>query len=615
MIRNLIVFGTFVLALASLTAADATAQVTTNAALKALAAGSAPYIERAGYYAGGDGGGALYAWNATATCTDDGGSCIAPNSAPAQGRWILNQNGAVSVQVFGGCLGGANDLDDTPALNAALAARSAVFIPANTTCYIEMISPSSGLVLNQGNHLFGQNKNTSILYVYHQGYSSNYDFVAGGRFTSVVVASNVGTVTTTWSHELTAGESITIAGSATGALNGTYTIQSVPTPDTFTINTSGVSNGTFTDVAALTGPSGIGTDVIRSADRDVANHSTLYIEVDHLTIHDDNPPPETMIDMTSMFNSSFHDLILHGNGPNNGKMAFICTDQSPRNFEEACFFNDVYDVQGEMDTFLHISNIYGNVAIITFNQTSGYTRIGINSTGNTGNGGAVHSIFTNWYFDEISTNSWDFYAPYSIPANSTYNSVYFEGAANYEGYYTENFAWVGATPGRTVALPVIQADGMALPFVPRTNTTTYTAHANSTILCGVPGTPINLPASPITNGSSAQILTFRAWGINSTCVISGNGHTIEGSSSYTLTAPQTITMQWDPVDGDWRIVSQPAGRLPITTVSNLPGCGSNQAGMMYAVADAASPTYNGTLTGNGSTMIPVFCNGSAWTAH
>lgn len=56
-------------------------------------------------------------------------------------------------------------------------------------------------------------------------------------------------------------------------------------------------------------------------------------------------------------------------------------------------------------------------------------------------------------------------------------------------------------------------------------------------------------------------------------------------------------------------------QLPVTTVASLPSCGTSQKGQMYAVSDATTPTYNGTLTGGSTVAVPVFCNGSAWTAH
>jgi hypothetical protein len=56
--------------------------------------------------------------------------------------------------------------------------------------------------------------------------------------------------------------------------------------------------------------------------------------------------------------------------------------------------------------------------------------------------------------------------------------------------------------------------------------------------------------------------------------------------------------------------------LPSFTVATLPSCSSvNNLYSMAAVTDASSPTYNATLTGGSTTKVPVFCNGTAWTAH
>lgn len=64
--------------------------------------------------------------------------------------------------------------------------------------------------------------------------------------TSIVVASNVGTVTTSTDHGLTVGNKVTIAGVlADTDLNGTYYVQSTATTTTFTITTASVSNGTY----------------------------------------------------------------------------------------------------------------------------------------------------------------------------------------------------------------------------------------------------------------------------------------------------------------------------------------------------------------------------------
>lgn len=44
-------------------------------------------------------------------------------------------------------------------------------------------------------------------------------------------------------------------------------------------------------------------------------------------------------------------------------------------------------------------------------------------------------------------------------------------------------------------------------------------------------------------------------------------------------------------------------------------CEAAQKGLSYSVSDAATPSYNGAVVGGGSNVIPVFCNGSTWTAH
>ena len=60
-----------------------------------------------------------------------------------------------------------------------------------------------------------------------------------------------------------------------------------------------------------------------------------------------------------------------------------------------------------------------------------------------------------------------------------------------------------------------------------------------------------------------------------------------------------------------------AGPLQLgkTPVAGLPACSSSISGAIEVVTDAISPTYNGPLTGGGSTLTLALCNGTAWTAH
>jgi hypothetical protein len=55
--------------------------------------------------------------------------------------------------------------------------------------------------------------------------------------------------------------------------------------------------------------------------------------------------------------------------------------------------------------------------------------------------------------------------------------------------------------------------------------------------------------------------------------------------------------------------------LPMSTVAALPACNAGLKGGMAAVSDATAPAYNASLTGGGAMSIPVYCNGSSWTAH
>jgi hypothetical protein len=53
-----------------------------------------------------------------------------------------------------------------------------------------------------------------------------------------------------------------------------------------------------------------------------------------------------------------------------------------------------------------------------------------------------------------------------------------------------------------------------------------------------------------------------------------------------------------------------------STVASLPTCNSASKGSMRYVTDAAAaPTYNAAVSGGGSVVIPVFCNGTQWTNH
>ena len=81
--------------------------------------------------------------------------------------------------------------------------------------------------------------------------STQLPFTFTAAQVSIAVSSNVATVTTTVNHGLQTLNQVTVSGSATSALNGTYQITQTGAT-TFTFTTSGVSNGTYTDAAITT---------------------------------------------------------------------------------------------------------------------------------------------------------------------------------------------------------------------------------------------------------------------------------------------------------------------------------------------------------------------------
>lgn len=51
------------------------------------------------------------------------------------------------------------------------------------------------------------------------------------------------------------------------------------------------------------------------------------------------------------------------------------------------------------------------------------------------------------------------------------------------------------------------------------------------------------------------------------------------------------------------------------TVAALPTCNEKRKGALFEVMDASSPTWNGTLSGGGASVVLALCDGSVWRAH
>lgn len=111
--------------------------------------------------------------------------------------------------------------------------------------------------------------------------------------------------------------------------------------------------------------------------------------------------------------------------------------------------------------------------------------------------------------------------------------------------------------------------------------------------------------SPITVASAVQVYN------NSNAIWLATGQTIAFDSvGFTSISSDATT-----ITSNANFAVTGTLKLKTYTVSLLPTCNSGANGSMAAVSDAASPTYNATLTGAGAIHVPVFCNGSAWTSH
>lgn len=108
-------------------------------------------------------------------------------------------------------------------------------------------------------------------------------------------------------------------------------------------------------------------------------------------------------------------------------------------------------------------------------------------------------------------------------------------------------------------------------------------------------------AGSITAGGNSIILNANDAGVSPSVAAGG----VDTNIDLTLSAK-----------GTGSVVAAAPVRLKSYTVATLPACGASLNDAMAAVTDsAASPVYNNTVAGGGSTRVPVYCNGTNWTYH
>jgi len=137
------------------TVSDAQTFDTVAAVNSATIAASVNHIRTAGYYATGDGGGALYKRVASGT-TGAGTPRITSNSAAT--IWELSAEGVLNVQQFGAYNDGTNAATTTSAFQAAAAFTKTVYVPRGTFA----INGTVNISLN-GSFWFGAGQDNSTI--------------------------------------------------------------------------------------------------------------------------------------------------------------------------------------------------------------------------------------------------------------------------------------------------------------------------------------------------------------------------------------------------------------------------------------------------------------------
>ncbi len=200
--------------------------------------------------------------------------------------------------------------------------------------------------------------------------------------------------------------------------------------------------------------------------------------------------------------------------------------------------------------------------------------------------------------------------------SSSYNQIGVQpnGDLTLGGYYNRNSVLIPAVSGQYGVNFLSLAGGAS------------GTGANSPSLqarpCGTGCAERTLSLNYDSYGTGAHNFTSHSFG-NLEFRILGNGGTSYLTVGSDNTGNPTLAAASSASNSNVKLVAKGTGtiniasplQLPSTTVALLPTCNSAISGSLYSVTDASAPAYNGALTGGGSVRVPVFCNGTAWTAH
>ena len=154
--------------------------------LKARRPGFVSCVMMLGYRAPGDGGGGHLYWDAVASGPDDGGTCIAPDSNPAAGRWRRLVHVGLSVKWFGAAGDGVTPDEAVfeAALRVAATRQKPLFIPPGKYRIREPF-PSFHPQIHSGDKILitGAGADQTIIkFDPEDGQATGFYVLAGGEF-------------------------------------------------------------------------------------------------------------------------------------------------------------------------------------------------------------------------------------------------------------------------------------------------------------------------------------------------------------------------------------------------------------------------------------------------
>lgn len=251
---------------------------------------------------------------------------------------------------------------------------------------------------------------------------------------------------------------------------------------------------------------------------------------------------------------------------------------------------------------------------------------GIVVQGNTHNGVSGVAVVLNGSTDYVFETVYDFVQGDSTAGSvrslissfvNTYNSathiLWVLPTAGGSGY--TNATTLSANGGCTWAGTPLISGGVIVGV--RTTANGNSCSAGTTITAtdsgGGSGATFSVGVAP--RLPAGKVIQYRASATNGNVVqTSGGAVSINGTPGPIPVANgYFLTLQANSTGLVWQVIANPS--LSSFTVATLPTCNASYVKSTVLVTDASAPTYNGTLTGGGGSVVTAICDGVNWKAH